>query len=161
MKYIILFITLFVTLASNAQKIVEIENIGGLIINDSHFSNYIQLCKAKKNTYFIQIRKHFIMKQSLDKIEVIFNNGDSLNIIPLEETVTRVVGRAKTGTYTAHTSVSRVGNIVSANTYITADKVNVTNDFKIYPITIEQYNRIKEIGIKDIILVDTSYKFYN
>ena len=138
-RILILFIALIIGFGafakSDYKEPVESQKVAELVIQPTKYREVkrdMYVAVDKYDNHFISINVNYFVNKGKDALEVTFINGDSATL-ELDKSIK-----------------------VEADTYIyVSDRLNISKQtyyqfFSIYPITAEQYEDIKENGIKEI-----------
>jgi hypothetical protein len=157
---LILLITLIIGFSafakSDYKNPVESEKIYTMAIYptpNSKVERELFICTDKYENYYLNINVNYFVKKGKDKLEITLTN-DSTYTLKLGESFKQLAYTfySEHSEIRANTTVSRIGNTTFVNTTVGEyrQKYNYHNFYSAYPISIELYELIKEIGIKEI-----------
>lgn len=107
------------------------------------------LAVDKYDNHFISINVTYFYKKGKDNLNITLKNGDSFIVKPTKF-INIKKGTFGTGTYTATSRITTVGNYTTVSTTVRENKIDYFDAYSIYQITAEQYSKILEAGLDSI-----------
>ena len=157
-RILILFITLIIGFGafakSDYKEPVESDKVAELVIQPTKYREVkrdMYVAVDRYDNYFISINVNYFVKKGKDALEVTFANGDTATLELDKSIKVKAYSYFPTNpTFRVTTTATTIGNYTTATTTVTREKYDYYEFFSIYPITKEQYENIRENGIKEI-----------